>query len=250
MIKEQLHTIPIHDAINEAGECPFCYIERKLEERMLDFVLGPSSSYMEADIRDQTDRAGFCRQHFKKMFDYGNALGNAWILKTHLKRQIEELETVSKKYKPGKKRSLFSKGEENPITEWGKKREESCYICDTLKQSFANYMDTFFTLYKKESEFREQIMKGQGFCLTHFTKLLEAADQKLNAEELDAFYQVMIPFETEQLKRVYEDVAWFIEKYDYKNRDADWKNSKDANQRGMQKLKGADPSDPPYVMKK
>ena len=31
------------------------------------------------------------------------------------------------------------------------------------------------------------------------------------------------------------DVAWFIEKYDYKNKDADWKNSKDAIQRGMQK---------------
>ena len=66
MIQEQLHTIPIHDAFKDAGECPFCYIERRLEERMMDFVLGPSSSYMEADIRDQTDRAGFCRQPFEE----------------------------------------------------------------------------------------------------------------------------------------------------------------------------------------
>jgi K+-transporting ATPase A subunit len=34
---------------------------------------------MEADIREQTDKAGFCRYHFQKMFDYGNTLGNAWI---------------------------------------------------------------------------------------------------------------------------------------------------------------------------
>ena len=40
-------------------ECPFCFIERELEQNSLDFVLGNSSSYMESDIRDQTDKAGF-----------------------------------------------------------------------------------------------------------------------------------------------------------------------------------------------
>ena len=55
-MKEQLHTIPISDAMANAGECPFCYIERKTEEHMMDFVLGHGASYMEADIRDMTDR--------------------------------------------------------------------------------------------------------------------------------------------------------------------------------------------------
>ena len=64
------------------------------------------------------------------------------------------------------------------------------------------------------------------------------------------FYDVMLPLMRENINRVYEDVAWFVEKYDYKNRDADWKNSKDAIQRGMQKLRGSDPSLPPYVLKK
>ena len=250
MIKEQLHTIPVNDAIAEAGECPFCYMERKSEERMLDFVLGASASYMEADIRDQTDRAGFCRQHFKKMFDYGNALGNAWILKTHLKKQLEEFEAIAQKARPIRKKSLFSKEEEGAFTKWEREREQSCYICDTLKSSFESYLDTFLGLYQKDPDFKDQVLKGKGFCLTHFTKLLSAADRKLKPEELNEFYRVMLPFEAEQLKRVYEDVAWFIEKYDYKNKDAPWKDSRDANQRGMQKLKGADPSLPPYVMKK
>ena len=47
-----------------------------------------------------------------------------------------------------------------------------------------------------------------------------------------------------------EDVSWLIEKYDYRNKDADWKNSKDAIQRGMQKLKGGYPADPVYQQKK
>ena len=47
-----------------------------------------------------------------------------------------------------------------------------------------------------------------------------------------------------------EDVSWMVEKFDYRNKDADWKNSKDAIQRGMQKLKGGYPADGPYKMSK
>ena len=77
----QIQTIPIEEAFANSGECPFCYIERMTENHMMNFVLGPGASYMEPDIRDMTDREGFCRQHFKKMFDYGNALGNARIFR-------------------------------------------------------------------------------------------------------------------------------------------------------------------------
>ena len=91
-MKEQIHTIPISDAFDNAGECPFCYIEKRTEDHVMDFVLGHGASYMEADIRDMTDKEGFCRAHFKKMFDYGNSLGNAWILKTMYMRHIEEMD--------------------------------------------------------------------------------------------------------------------------------------------------------------
>ena len=41
-----------------------------------------------------------------------------------------------------------------------------------------------------------------------------------------------------------------VEKFDYRNKDADWKNSKDAIQRGMQKLWGGYPADPVYQQNK
>ena len=41
-----------------------------------------------------------------------------------------------------------------------------------------------------------------------------------------------------------------VEKFDYRNQDADWKTSKDAIQRGMQKLKGGYPADAVYQMRK
>ena len=255
-MKEQLHTIPISDAMANAGECPFCYIERKTEEHMMDFVLGHGASYMESDIRDMTDREGFCRAHFKKMFDYGNSLGNAWILKTLYMRHLEEMDKEFKNFKPdsvGKSSRLFGKSKpsgNNSIIEWINKRESTCFICTSVQNTFQAYMKTFFKMYRSDEEFRKQIASSKGFCIDHFKVLCEGADSMLSDKERADFYDVMLPLMRENINRVYEDVAWFVEKYDYKNRDADWKNSKDAIQRGMQKLRGSDPSLPPYVLKK
>lgn len=255
-MKEQLHTIPISDAIANAGECPFCYMERKTEEHMMDFVLGHGASYMEANIRDMTDREGFCRAHFKKMFDYGNSLGNAWILKTLYMRHMEEMDKEFKNFKPeagGKSSRLFGKAKSagsNSIVDWINKRESSCFICTSVQNTFQAYMKTFFKMYRSDAAFREKIASSKGFCIDHFKVLCEGADFMLSDKERTDFYETMLPLMRENVNRVYEDVAWFVEKYDYKNRDADWKNSKDAIQRGMQKLRGSDPSLPPYVLKK
>ena len=51
------------------------------------------------------------------------------------------------------------------------------------------------------------------------------------------------------LLRLVEDVCWLIDTFDYRNKDADWKTSKDALQRGMQKLRGGYPADPPFKQK-
>ena len=40
--------------------------------------------------------------HYKKMFDYGNTLGNGWILKTHYKKLIAEMKDQFSHFTPGK----------------------------------------------------------------------------------------------------------------------------------------------------
>jgi len=251
-MKEKLYTIPLNDAVNAMDECPFCFIERKLERDTLDFVLGNSSSYMESDIREDTDKAGFCRAHFQKMYDYGNTLGNAWILKTHYERKIKEFKAALTAHTAPAKSGfkLFGKTTEpaaNPVTEWLDQEKASCYICNRLQNTYDRYMDTFFYMYtSSDGEFRNRILNSKGFCLTHFGDLCKAADSRLKAKELAVFYQDMEQLMTRHIDRLHEDVAWLIEKYDYRNKDADWKQSKDAIQRGMQKLKGGYPADGPY----
>ena len=166
-MKEQLYTIPLNDAVNAQDECPFCFIHRSIEQDLLDFVLGSGSSYMEADIREQTDKAGFCRYHFQKMFDYGNTLGNAWILKTHYQRMIREMQQEFASFRPGKSSLLgkFKKveGNENTIGMWVRAKEDSCYICSQYKDTYARYLDTFFYLWKNDENFRNKVINGKGF---------------------------------------------------------------------------------------
>lgn len=249
-MKEQLYTIPLNDAIDANDECPFCFIERSIEHDLLDFVLGSSASYMEADIREMTDKAGFCRPHFQKMFDYGNTLGNAWILKTHYQKMIREMNSEFKSFRPGKSslKDKFRKSTEsgNAIASWIHRKEDSCYICNQFQETYDRYMDTFFYLWKQDSDFREKVLKSKGFCLTHFGDLCSASDAKLDGREREGFYQCMFPLMEQNMERLAEDVAWMVEKFDYRNKDADWKNSRDAIQRGMQKLKGGYPADGPY----
>lgn len=253
-MKEKLYTIPLNDAVNADDECPFCYIERQAEQELLDFVLGSGSSYMEADIREITDREGFCRNHFKKMADYGNTLGNGWILKTHYQKTLRQMQKEFAEFKPAKTslRSRFRKTdtESNPISMWIRQRERSCYICRQYRDTYARYLDTFFYLFKQDEAFRTKISKSKGFCLPHFGDLCEEADRRLPAKEQTCFYEMMLPLMEDNFRRVAEDVSWLVEKFDYRNKESDWKNSKDAIPRGMQKMKGGYPLDPAYRQKK
>ncbi len=249
-MKEKIYTIPLNDAMNAQDECPFCFIERNIEQDLLDFVLGGGSSYMESDIREATDKAGFCRSHFQKMFQYGNALGNAWILKTHYKKMIEEYQKVSSSFRPArvsfKDKMRGHVQSENPIGVWIQEKEDSCYICSRYADTYNRYLDTFFYMYKREEEFRQKVRECKGFCLPHFKDICRAADTKLDDDRKEEFYGVVLPLMLENMQRIAGDVSWMIDKFDYRNRDADWKNSRDAIQRGMQKLKGGYPADQPY----
>ena len=167
---------------------------------------------------------------------------------------IGEMQNQFKSFSPGKV-SLMDKlkkntDSQNPIGVWVAEKEKSCYICNHFKDTYERYLDTFFYMYGRDDDFRAKIKESKGFCLPHFGDLCNMADRKLSDKEKRDFYDMMLPLMEANMKRLAEDVAWMVEKFDYKNKDADWKNSRDAIQRGMQKLKGGYPADDPYKMNK
>ena len=250
-MKEKLYTIELHDALTSGDECPFCWLERKLEQEALEFVLG--SSYMESDTRDQTDRAGFCRRHTKAMFDYGNNLGNAWIFKTRLAWLRQGLKKEMDGFAPGQKGmfgSLKKNGQESSLRGWIRREESHCYICGRVDETYQRVLDTFVYQVKGEKEFLDLVRASQGFCIHHFGDLAEVCDRKLGKKEKDQVFPLLFEQMERELSRVQEDIDWLIEKYDYRNRDKDWKNSQDAVQRVMQKITGGHPADPVFQNQK
>ncbi|MBQ8039177.1 MAG: hypothetical protein IJ274_04805 [Lachnospiraceae bacterium] len=254
-MKEELYTIPLMDAFRAEDECPFCYIERDVEQNALDFVLGRDASYMQDHVRAETDRIGFCRKHYEKMFNYSETLANALILETRIKYLMKEMKSEMKKCSVSGKISFKEKmlkdpssvRDNNNVSRWVHEKEESCYICDHIKRNYDRYVATFFYLYKKkESEFIDLVKNGKGMCLHHLADILVAAPLYLNKKEEEELRNILFPQTISNMERVLEDVEWLQKKFDYRYKDAEWKNSRDAVQRAMQKITGGYPADPPY----
>lgn len=256
-MKEQLYTIPLMDAYRADEECPFCFIERNLEQHAIDFTLGSQASYMEDDIRAQTDEAGFCKEHYRQMFVYGNKLGSALILETHLKKLSGLLKKEMKSFSGEGKRGMFAKlrkasepGSGDNVSALIRSKTGTCYICEQMKNNYDRYIATFFELFKRnDPEFRKLLTDAKGYCLPHFADVLEAAPNYLNDKEFAALREILFPQMEKSLDRISEDVDWFQKKFDYRFQNEDWKNSRDAVQRAMQKVGSGYPADPPYVQK-
>ncbi len=250
-MKEKLYTIEVNDALRAGDECLFCWLERKLEQETLEFVLG--SSYMESDIREKTDEQGFCRSHVKKMYDYGNSLGNAWIFKSRLEYVNRDLKKMMGKYQPEKKPGLFGrKKAETPsgVAGWIRDQEGHCYVCDRMETVYKRMLDTFVYMIRNDQDFGKALMGSKGFCVHHFGDVWQVCENDLKEPEKAEWMPKLAEVMSRNLDRMQEDIDWLIEKYDYRHKDADWKQSKDALQRTMQKISGGYPADPVFQCKK
>ena len=253
-MKETIYTIPLNDAFHAEDECPFCYRERDAEQHALEFILGSQASYMEDDIRMETDKMGVCRHHYKMMYDYGNRLGCGLILSTHLKKLNQEMTEQMKAFTAGKstfmgrmkKTELTPDSPKTALGQWIHQKENTCYVCDHFRSNYERYLDTFFYMYKNSPEFAELFKNSKGFCMHHFKDLVEVGETKLNDKQKAEFYPVLFDLMEKNMKRVEEEVTWFCDKQDYLNRDKPWGNSKDSVQRAMQKLAGGYPADPVF----
>ena len=233
-MKEQLYTIPVNDAFAVDCECPVCSMYDSLEKDAIEFTMGPS--YMEDDIRMETNKIGFCTHHVKQIYKHQNRLGLALILHTHMQRTNRDLEDLLSSDKPVKK-GLFAKKTENasPVTEYIENLNHSCYICNRIDRIFARDLATIYHCYEHDEEFRRKFAASKGFCTKHFGMLYEGAPSSLSGKRLPEFIKTLNEVYLTNMKRVTDDLEWFTDKFDYRNEDKPWKNSKDALPRSMNK---------------
>lgn len=237
MSKEKIYTIPVNEAFNEVSECPFCKMYETLEDHMLEFVLG--NSYMEDDIREQTNRLGFCKKHYADLNNGKNPLGLALILHTHMKKLHMDMKKIMESEIGKSKPSGFSfkKGNDsNPLFDYSDNQMHSCYICERINKTFDDYVDTFFYLWKTDKDFIDKVKNSSGFCMHHFALVLALAQKKLSKSAYQEFVELLWPLQEANFQRVLDDLEWFTMKFDYRFKDEPWKNSQDAIPRAIQKI--------------
>lgn len=255
-MKEKIYTIPVSDAFAQDCECAVCLLEAKLEGEYTDYYLGPA--LMEPDCRIETNTKGFCRRHFEFLYNrQENRLGLALETDTHMKEQLDKLGELSrtadmavKNIKPknplmsalsGK---ILSKGGESSslaaakLAEMLTRLENSCTVCDKLKYTMDRYLDVIMYLWLREEDFRKLFESRKGFCLVHLRQLAEASVKYLKPDESAIFVSLLLQQQVENLDRIEKELDWFTKKFDYRNNEAPWGNSKDALPRSIQKLKG------------
>ena len=246
-MKKQIHISPVTEAFLSHCECPFCHLEKDAQQRSINFFAGPGASYMEPGIRGITNRLGFCGNHLKQLYDYGNVLGNALMLQSHMEDILLELEDMSKSPIQIEQPGLFQKrrARQNTAAQHLQHRVESCAICQQVEESMDRNYQVFFSLLS-DSEFRRYLEESNGFCLRHFARLLQEADRQLPHKHAQWFYPAVYEVMQRNMVRVKADLDLLIAKHDYRNGDLDWGNARDSVPRAMQKLAGIQPADAPY----
>lgn len=235
-MKECIYSIPLTDAFKADCECPFCELQNLFEKNIIEYYLG--DSVMTDDVRAKTDKTGFCKNHFKMLFDAQMRLPLALMLQTHLGKIIDDMEKNPSQYQAEKKGFGFLKANKNNADKATDLHtvNSSCVVCTDLDEQMDLLFSNFFFLYKKEAEFKKLFEDSKGFCVPHFLELLEHSRKELSGSTLDTFNKTFVPLMMNNLKRVKDDIDWYIQKFDYRFTNEPWKNSKDAVDRSIQKV--------------
>ena len=246
-MKYQIDTIPVWEAIEYQGPCILCTLHAKTEAGEIDRVLG--SSVMEPDVRVRTNENGICNQHQQMMFVTQNRLGHALLMDTHAMEVLKRLSKISDEanhMKYSAVNPLSTRNTRSTIADQLRKLTAQCVVCENITTHMQRYLYTVLYLWKSDPKFKQQFSQSKGLCISHAADLLDVAEKQLNAKERKEFVAVCLNLLTEHLAEDEKDLLWFTQKFDYRNQDKPWGNSKNAIERTVNRLRGYCVGDVPY----
>lgn len=225
-MREDICSIPINDVFLPKKGCPFCQMRDMLEDRMATYITG--AAMMEPDVRIETNRLGFCREHFNQILERGSRLSVALILE-----------------------SLLAETEKDIFPEGGQplkkavaavhSRQEHCFICENIETNMKHLVRNAVKLWQGDTEFRQLYHDQPYICMSHIGMVLEAAQKLLPKKDFAAFESETTRLSRGYLKELAGDVTHFCRMFDYRSAGSDWGNSKDAIERAITWLVSREP---------
>ncbi|WP_129588147.1 DUF6062 family protein [Clostridium minihomine] len=216
-MRQDITTIPISEVFEPRQGCPICRMQKMLEEHLTEYITG--AAMMEPDVREQTNRLGFCAIHWEKTRQTGSRLSVALILESHLTQLTEQLFTQSRLSE--KKRLQLAQNQQT-----------SCFLCEKTEQSLSHLLETVYALWGKEETFRSLYTQQEFLCLPHYTRLMQES-QKVSRDQRQFFREATTRLAQNQLTCLSQDITKFCAMFDYRNKNGDWGNSRDAIERSI-----------------
>lgn len=243
-MKEKIYTIPVNDAYRSDCACPLCRLRADVENASVEYFLG--ASLMEPDTRIETNKAGFCHEHYLLLYGKEiNRLGLGLIIHTHLKELEKDIGATMDKVAPDKRTLLKGRDSDfkrrlNDAADLIEKRVDDCIVCRKIEFTMDRYLDVLLWLYFEDDAFKKVFSEKKGHCLKHVAFLLRGAAKYLKQNQASEFAADLVASHSSGFGEMIEDVEGFTLKFDYRNKDKPWGNSKDAIPRAIAMLSGED----------
>lgn len=236
-MKYHLETIPVWEAMEQDNGCPLCMLRQRCESMEIDRSLG--GSVMEPDARIRINETGICSSHHQQLFEMKNRLGHALLTDSHCKELLKALDGLDRLI-PAEKKGFFSpKGDSlSDLASALEKLSSTCVICEDIEAHMQRYLYTFVHLWKNDSAFRSKWQSSKGVCLPHAAALLHAAQKHLSRSLHADFAQELLQLIRQNLSQDEKDLEWFTLKFDYRNQNKPWGNSRNALERTINRLRG------------
>ncbi len=230
-MRSDITNIPISEVFDPKEGCPICRMRNTLEKRMAEYITG--AAMMEPDVRIETNRLGFCIDHFRDILKERNRLGVALILESHLAQTDQEIfKGLPVLGKSGKKQAKHAAS-----------HGKTCFICQQVDWAMERMLATVCRLWENEKEFRQLFDEQEALCLPHFSLLVQTAETNMNKKNIGDFSKAASALSRRYLSELQHDVSHFCKMFDYRNNgeNADWGNSRDAVERAVWYLTGRTP---------
>ena len=231
-----LDTIPVWEVMETKSACPLCALLQKTEQAEVERSLG--GSVMEPDVRIRVNERGICHAHHQQLWMQKNRLGHALLTDSHTKELLKKLDALPAV--SAAPRSFFGNSAEPATEKLARELEklaDSCIICESVQTHMNRYLYTFLHLWKREPKFKTVWENSQGVCIPHAAEILHHASKHLSAAQQKEFSASLLALLKASLAQDEKDLEWFTLKFDYRNQDKPWGNSKNALERTISKLR-------------
>lgn len=241
-MKQQIHTFELWDAFEAKTDCPICDIQSNVENSYTSGLFRDMA--IDSQFCSYLKDSRFCSRHLNSLFNYRDKFSLALIIDKMLSLEIAELE-AAQVYESNveTQRTAFQTWIEKFITPAAPKNykkdqnRRSCHLCSHVEERIKDYIATLIELWKNNLNFRALYYVGNGFCHQHFHQIINYAKKELKDEDLDNFLYTTFRIQKESMKRLNEELQWFIKKFNYHYKDTAWGSSKDSLARCISKMR-------------